>query len=587
MADVSVYSTNPGLAVLLSKGAQFNVIQRAILATKFATGEAVLGLVGAVVNDRGVPGAAVELAGGMADLGTLWGGFSPYLGDGAASGYEGNLYARARGIDAPRLVLVPVDLAAKTATIASGTDLRLSFTRSDAANGAKTIKAGTRIANRAAAATITGAIEADDNVLTASAAHGLAVGDIVTFSVLTSGAGLSLATPYFVVSVPAPTTFTVSATAGGAAVDVTTDYSAFTAAAQQVVVALLEDVAYTTTETGSKTVRFRPISGTPQPIATLRHFLDASPDTNITLSTSATTVPDDLDAAELLLRYTAAVDAILNSAAGRAITVIAADRDEAGLGDVLDAHALAATSRGYWRVAVVSPPVGTSAATAVGTSGDGVGRTTLDGSRTVYAYPGVVRPFLEDSASLTSPDYLCTVPSAIAIAARMANTPVAENPARPHRVLRSYGIVGIETLATPPVPVTLWAAGICQPEIAREGGQLAASFRDGVTAAGTQIADVRISDFLAAGLVDVLSPYHKAPATPANREAAGDAADAFLALQQAEGRIAGYAVAVDWDATNDHLTVQAVVDKTGNLNVITINLAVGGNAVAESGAEEA
>ena len=136
MADVSVYSTNPGLAVLLSKGAQFNVIQRAIVAAKWATGEAVLGLVGAVVNDRGVPGAAIELAGGMADLGTLWGGFSPYLGDGHATGYEGNLYARARGIDAPRLVLVPVDLAIKTATIGTGTNLLVSFTRADAANGA-------------------------------------------------------------------------------------------------------------------------------------------------------------------------------------------------------------------------------------------------------------------------------------------------------------------------------------------------------------------------------------------------------------------------------------------------------------------
>ena len=224
---------------------------------------------------------------------------------------------------------------------------------------------------------------------------------------------------------------------------------------------------------------------------------------------------------------------------------------------------------------------------AVATSSPSVACAALDGSRSVYAYPGVQRPFIEDSANLTSPDYLVTVPSAIAYAARIANTPVAENPSRPHRVLRSYGIVGVETLTVPPVPTALFAVGITQPEIAREGGGLVASFRDGVTGTGAKTADVRLSDFLSAGLVDVLSPYHKAPATLANREAAGDACDSFLALQQAEGRIAAYAVAFDWDATNDHLTVQCAVDKTGNMDVITINLAVGGSAVAESGAEEA
>lgn len=80
------------------------------------------------------------------------------------------------------------------------------------------------IANSATGGTAT--IEADDNVVTTGAAHGLAVDDVIEFTSLTGGTGASANTQYFVISVPSSTTFTFSATKGGSAVDVTVDASA-------------------------------------------------------------------------------------------------------------------------------------------------------------------------------------------------------------------------------------------------------------------------------------------------------------------------------------------------------------------------
>lgn len=59
-------------------------------------------------------------------------------------------------------------------------------------------------------------------VLTVSAAHGLAVGDRVRVSSTTTlPAGLAAATDYYVLTVPSTTTLTVSATIGGSAVNIT------------------------------------------------------------------------------------------------------------------------------------------------------------------------------------------------------------------------------------------------------------------------------------------------------------------------------------------------------------------------------
>ncbi len=60
------------------------------------------------------------------------------------------------------------------------------------------------------------------NLITSATAHGLAVGDSLQFTVLNGGAGLAVATRYFVVTVPSTTTFQLSATRGGAVIDFTT-----------------------------------------------------------------------------------------------------------------------------------------------------------------------------------------------------------------------------------------------------------------------------------------------------------------------------------------------------------------------------
>jgi len=73
------------------------------------------------------------------------------------------------------------------------------------------------------ALTITGV--AATNVITTSAAHGLAVGDRIYISSVTGGTGLAVG-GYFVLTVPSSTTLTLSSTSGGSVLDFTTDITA-------------------------------------------------------------------------------------------------------------------------------------------------------------------------------------------------------------------------------------------------------------------------------------------------------------------------------------------------------------------------
>lgn len=60
------------------------------------------------------------------------------------------------------------------------------------------------------------------NVITVSAAHGKAIGDRLRFtSTVTLPGGMSVDTDYFVLTVPSSTTMTISATVGGAVLDIT------------------------------------------------------------------------------------------------------------------------------------------------------------------------------------------------------------------------------------------------------------------------------------------------------------------------------------------------------------------------------
>lgn len=59
------------------------------------------------------------------------------------------------------------------------------------------------------------------DLFTTGAAHGLAVNDRITFSSITGGAGISTGVTYWVKTTPLTTTFTLSATQGGATLDIT------------------------------------------------------------------------------------------------------------------------------------------------------------------------------------------------------------------------------------------------------------------------------------------------------------------------------------------------------------------------------
>ena len=72
------------------------------------------------------------------------------------------------------------------------------------------------------------AIAATD-LITTTSAHGLVAGNRIKITALTGGAGLTAGNTYFVVAPVTSTTFKVSSTLNGAAIDITSDSSAFTA----------------------------------------------------------------------------------------------------------------------------------------------------------------------------------------------------------------------------------------------------------------------------------------------------------------------------------------------------------------------
>lgn len=578
MADITVYDSDPGLIELLARGAQFNVILEQAVAARLATGAGVLGLVGAVVNDRGAPNVPVVLSRGVDDIRSRYGGFKSWLGS-EADGFAGNLYARALSLDAPTVVLQPVDLAIKTATIATGTDLLAKLTRSVATNGARTVRAGSRLQ----APALTGSGTAADTGVVTSVEHELVVGRAIEFTTLTGGAGLSLATTYYVLTAPTDDTFTVSLTPGGTAVTIGTSYSAVAWESVAYVIATLEDVSWTEAETGTKSVRVRQVSGTPATLVAVTGIVDAFSDVNITVATTETAVPDDVDATELALRYEEAFTRCLDNPAGQSINVIVTDRDEAGIADDLATHCVTASGRGFFRIGVIAPPNGTSSTLAEGDSGNGIGRSTLDQSRVVYTHPSIVRGWrLTDTETVT-------MPAAMVLAARIANTRPEQNPARPHPIVTGYRPVAVEALADP------WAsgkdafqAGVVLTQFERDGnGFLRSSWRDGIMANGAKIADRRLEDYLVTLAISALAPYHKGPARPSDREAADlSLRGAYQSLVDAQ-RIAAFVTSLDFDADNDHLTVHAAVDKTGNMDVITFSLALGGDVVAGASGGEA
>ncbi len=527
MPLVEFFTEDPGLEILTSH-TKINLIEKLALGVRFAAGRGTVGYIAAMVNDRGAPAVPYQL-GNPRELETLFGGFRSWMGDavpaavesasdpyddrGSRTGYIGNGYALAKGLDAPIVVLQIPDLAIKTDSIGAatpGTDVLVTFTRATAAYGAYQLPPGTRIENGAT-------------------------------------------TPYML--------------------------------------ATLEPVDWAEDEIGDKTARCRqvsPASTVPVAIDTVDTFVDTPADSAVTIATTATTVPDGIDAAEMVLRYEDALDHLLDNAPGRLVELVVADRTESSIGDAVGQHCYDATAQGFFRLGMVAPPLGTTATIARGAPGDGVARTTLQRSYVSYCHPAWQRQFRTDSDNLNAADnYATSMPSHVCWAFLAAQRRPEENPARPHPILTSYKIIGVEPLAGgQPDRKAHEQAGITQPILDLDFGtqtQVATYHASPMADATVKFATRRMAFFLYRQYIALAAPYHKAFASESNRQGLLSAIDAFNErLLQAE-RIAGYLPAQgDWDGVNSQFTVSVAVDETGNMDVITLRPTFGPSAIADS-----
>lgn len=581
MPDVYGYSSDPGKSFRTSRGAVINLVRQTQRTPEASAGVSVLGVVGSPANDRGVPNVPVVLS-GIQEIFARWGGFKACVGDGAAAGYNGNVAALLWSLLAARVVFQPVDMAIKDKSISDATavDLKPTIARGGLAY---TTTVSTSLFN--------------------VAGHPFANADVIQLVTLsnTTGTGLVVATNLHVRDVVAGVSFKLSASVGGGAItlggtdgsgylrpisEATPDYDPFTLpAGSQIkatgggyVLRTLEDLEWGENEFAAKTVRCAKVSGTAAALNTVDEFVETHTDTTLIIATTATTVPDEPDAAEILLRYGKALDTLNANAAGQSVSVLIADRTEAGVGDALSSHCAAAGTEGIFRVCVVAPPVGTSIANAEATTGDGAGRATLNGDYTIYAHPAGKRRFPLDGANLSAvDDYKATFPAHAVLAAKMLLFRPEENPtavdAEPGA---TYGFAELEHVLTREQKVTHFQAGICTTVLERLGGRRVVAWRDGIMVSGTKIADKRLEDFIAQGLIERLTPWHKRLASVANQRGAVDSCETWLiGLEDPnDQRIAAHVLTPSWDGETEEFTVEAEVVKLGNLDIITIKVAV-------------
>ena len=579
MPDTYVYSTDPGKEVRVSKGSVINVIQSSERSPDYSVGVAVLGVIGTPANDRGVPNVPVVLN-GVQDIFSRWGGFKPHVGDGYATGYNGNVAAMLYRLLARDVVFQPVDLALKDKTASDVTAVDVKAT----------------IARGALAFTV----EESDDVFSC-AGHPFVANDTFQLVTLSGGTGSAVATTYHVIApVVAGVSFKASATSGGASLTITLDgsgylrpiseatpdYDAFTlpagtklkATGGGYIVRTLEDVNWAENAFAAQTVRVAKVSGTAAAINTVDEFVDAQTDTSLIIATTATTVPDEPDAAEILLRYEIAIDQFNRNGAGQSATVLITDRTEAAISDALATHCSEASSEGVFRICVVAPPVGTTAAVAEGTSGNGVGRATLDGEFTRYVHPGWRRRFPLDSANLSAADdYKATFPGQAVAAAQILTKRPEENPASVDaEPFTSYGCAELELNLSRTEKVTHYAAHIDTAIFDRVDGRRVGAYRDGIMANGTKIARKRLIDFISASLIERATPWHKRLASAANQKGVFDSCDTLLAglKDPKDQRISGYELSVSFDGETEELTITADVVELGNMDIITIKIGV-------------
>lgn len=309
--------------------------------------------------------------------------------------------------------------------------------------------------------------------------------------------------------------------------------------------ATLEDVDFVAgSYLASHTVRIRHVSGAnTQAVAGIDTVLDTPPTgLTLTVTNAAEVTAVDLDDA-----YEDAIDAALDETSVAADgTIIFACRHSLAVLTKLLAHVADASSGGRGRIAVVSPPIGTSQVAAVGSAGVGAGAFRSD--RMVYAWPGVKWLFAQYDAE----SYITTHFDAF-VASVIAHTNPEQSPgqATPYMAV----LMGTEDGITPTRTfyVAMKAAGIAALNIDRKGNRVIYSaVTTSLTSGKEPIEQRRCSDMLQDDVAYYLSSYKDVPLTDENKNGAKDAIDQYLEDRKATGRV--YAYQTDVDSVNTPAT---------------------------------
>jgi hypothetical protein len=523
MPIVEFFTSFPGNERLASN-TKVNIIEELAQAVKLTAGRGSVGIFGAVPNDRGAPNIPVRIV--PEDIKSLYGGFRSWMGDGVDFGDQDNYNDRGSLSGYHGNLPAQVEALDAPLLVLTVPDLSLYDVTIDSLAPLPTALL----------------VEVDR-----SGGGGAGVFGSYTLpagSRIEDGAG----TPY--------------------------------------IVATLEEVTWIGTDVSAKTVRVRQVSDTtvaPVAINTVTDFIDLPEDVEVVVTTSVITPPFLMNVAEILKRYTLAMDQSITYATGQIAELVCCDRTDLLIVDDLFRHAEDASAEGYFRLACGSPPQGTSASVAQGSATDGVGRTTLKATYGAYNHPGWTRQFPDDSANLIAEQsFQHDIPSAVAFCFNAAQFRPEENPANFTANLTNYRITGVEALTPAPDRKAHEDAGIIQPviEFANPGGlsaRLQPTFNAAPLAdAVTKFYTRRFAFFLYKNLLAVSLTYHKAVASVSNQEGLTDAIDEYLEQLLENERIGGYNPTTgSYDPNTKQFTVNVAVLEIGNIDVLTLRVVYG------------
>lgn len=306
--------------------------------------------------------------------------------------------------------------------------------------------------------------------------------------------------------------------------------------------ATLEDVAFVGTgysESGS--VRVRHVSGTDTKTAgTVTTIVNASALglSGVTCTNAATLTGVDVEQA-----YLDAIDACANEGdpVVSAGTIIWSCRHTEAILAALQQHVTDVSSGGRGRIAVVSPPIGTSKATATGSAGVGAGAFASD--RVVYAWPGLQWLFSRYSTT----EYVISHADGW-LASVIAATNPEESPGQVTPLLAQVKGVESGVILTRAFYEDCKDAGVVAYNWANGKACFYSAVTTSQTAGKEPIEQRRLSDMIQDSLALYLADYKDRLLTETNRNAAGDACRNFVdGLVEAERVEAGL---VDVDSVN-------------------------------------